>query len=113
MSDAVFALGAPEGEIRHDGETYVLSKGVVTVKSTGRLAGSAFSILEGVRCLIADTEIPPPMAIHLASGAPAKLLGLEKKKGVLRAGADADLVLFDKGMKVKMTMVGGEVLYES
>jgi N-acetylglucosamine-6-phosphate deacetylase len=113
VSDAVFALGAPEGEIEHDGETYRLSKGAVTVKSTGRLAGSAFSILDGVRCLVADTEIPPPMAIFLASGAPAKLLGLEKHKGALRAGADADLVLFDKGLRVRMTMVGGDVLYEA
>lgn len=113
VSDAVFALGAPEGEIRHDGETYVVAKGTVTVKGTGRLAGSAFSILDGVRCLIADTDVPPPMAIHLASGAPARLLGLENRKGVLRPGADADIVLFDKGMRVRMTMVGGEVLYES
>ena len=111
VSDAVFALGAPDGEIRHDGETYVVSKGMVTVKSTGRLAGSAFSILDGVRCLIADTEVPPPMAIHLASGSPAKLLGLEDRKGMLKPGADADIVLFDKGLRVRMTMVGGEVLY--
>ena len=113
VSDAVFALGAPEGEIRHDGETYGVSRGKVTVKGTGRLAGSAFSILDGVRCLIADTGIPPPMALHLATSAPARLLGLGKRKGALRPGADADIVLFDKGMRARMTMVGGDVLYES
>ncbi len=113
VSDAVFALGAPEGEIRHDGETYVVSRGMVTVKSTGRLAGSAFSILDGVRCLVADTDLPPPMVLQLATRAPARLLGLEHRKGTLRVGADADLILLDKGMRVKLTMVGGNVLYEA
>ncbi len=112
VSDATFALEAPEGEIRADGETYVVEKGRVTVKGTGRLAGSAFSILDGVRCLIADTELPPNMAIFLASGAPAKLLGLEKRKGTLKPGADADLVQFDQGLRVRMTFVRGELLYE-
>jgi N-acetylglucosamine-6-phosphate deacetylase len=113
VSDAVFALGAPEGEIRHDGETYGVSRGRVTVKSTGRLAGSAFSLLDGVRCLIADTDLPPPRVLHLATSAPARLLGLERRKGALRAGADADLVLFDKQMRVRMTMLGGDVRYEA
>lgn len=112
VSDAVFAMGAPDGEIRHDGETYVVSKGEVTVKSTRRLAGSASSLLDGVRCLIEDTDVPPPLAIGLATSSPARLLGLEKRKGVLRAGADADLVLFDKGLRVRLAMVGGAVLYE-
>jgi N-acetylglucosamine-6-phosphate deacetylase len=113
VSDTTFALEAPEGEIRADGETYVVEKGRVTVKATGRLAGSAFSILDGVRCLIADTDLPPNLALFLASGAPAKLLGMEKRKGTLKPGADADLVLFDRGLRVRMTFVGGELLYES
>src|SRR5262245_56522418 len=61
VSDTTFALDAPDGEITADGETYVVGKGRVTVKGTGRLAGSAFSLLDGVRCLIADTELPPNM----------------------------------------------------
>jgi N-acetylglucosamine-6-phosphate deacetylase len=112
VSDAVFAMGAPDGEIRHDGETYVVGSGQVRVKSTQKLAGSACSILEGVRCLIADTQVPPSMALSMASAAPAALLGLERK-GVLRPGADADVVLFDKGFRVRATIVGGEVLYEA
>jgi len=113
VSDAVFALGSPDGEIRHDGETYVVSKGMVTVKSTRRLAGSALSILDGVRCLIEDTDLPPLLAILLASSSPARLLGLEGRKGVLQPGADADVVLFDQGLRVRLTMVRGAVLYEA
>jgi N-acetylglucosamine-6-phosphate deacetylase len=113
VSDTTFALGAPDGEIRADGETYVVGGGRVIVKSTGRLAGSAFSILDGVRCLIEDTRVPPALAFYMASGAPARLLGLQRKLGTLRPGAWADVVLLGPGLRVVRTFVGGELLYEN
>lgn len=113
VSDTTFALGAPEGEVRADGETYVVGDGRVIVKSTGRLAGSALSILDGVRCLLEDTQIPPALAFYMASGAPARLLGLGRKLGTLRPGALADVVLLGPGLKVVRTFVGGELLYEN
>ena len=111
VSDTTFALDAPDGEIRAHGERFVVRKGEVRVRSTGRLAGSARSILHGVRYLMEDTGIPVEEAVYLASGAPARLLGLEGRKGVLRAGADADVVLFDRKMRVKAAFVEGEQLH--
>ena len=58
VSDAVAAMGLPDGELRADGEVYVIEDGRVRVKKNGRLAGSATSLLEGVRRLIADTGVP-------------------------------------------------------
>lgn len=111
VSDAVAAMGLPDGELRRDGEVYVIRNGVVRVKSNGRLAGSAASILDGVRRLVEDTGIPPHRALALASHAPARLLGLEGRKGVLKPGADADVVLLDRSLMVRMTFVGGELLH--
>jgi N-acetylglucosamine-6-phosphate deacetylase len=111
VSDAVAALGLPDGELRRDGEVYVIKDGVVRVKSNGRLAGSASSILDGVRRLVEDTGIAPHRALALASHAPARLLGLEGRKGVLKPGADADVVLLDRSLMVRMTFVGGELLH--
>jgi N-acetylglucosamine-6-phosphate deacetylase len=111
VSDAVAAMGLPDGELRRDGEVYVIRDGVVRVKSNGRLAGSASSILDGVRRLIEDTGIAPHRALALASHAPARLLGLEGRKGVLKPGADADVVLLDRSLGVRMTFVGGELLH--
>lgn len=111
VSDAVSALGLPDGELRQDGDVYVIKDGVVRVKANGRLAGSASSILDGVRRLIEDTGIAPHRALALASHAPARLLGLEGRKGVLKPGADADVVLLDRSLMVRMTFVGGELLH--
>jgi N-acetylglucosamine-6-phosphate deacetylase len=111
VSDAVAAMGMPDGELRADGERYVIKDGQVRVKSNGRLAGSASSILDGVKRLIEDTGIAPHRAIALATRAPAKLLGLDGRKGVLAPGADADVVLFERGMTVRMAIVGGEPVH--
>ena len=111
VSDAVAAMGLPDGELRRDGETYVIKDGVVRVKSNGRLAGSASSILDGVRRLIEDTGLPPHRALALATHAPARLMGLEGRKGILKPGADADVVLLDRSLMVRKTFVGGELLH--
>jgi N-acetylglucosamine-6-phosphate deacetylase len=111
VSDAVAAMGLPDGELRADGEVYVIRNGQVRVKKNGRLAGSATSILEGLRRLTEDSGVPPHVALSLATSAPARLLGLGKRKGVLKPGADADVVLFEKGLNVRMAFVGGELLH--
>jgi N-acetylglucosamine-6-phosphate deacetylase len=111
VSDAVAAMGLPDGELRRDGEVYVIKNGVVRVKSNGRLAGSASSILDGVRRLVEDTGIPPHRALALASHAPARLMGLEGRKGVIKPGADADVILLDRSLMVRATFVGGELVH--
>ncbi len=44
---------------------------------------------------VRDGRLTPERWVDLVAGAPARLFGLETRKGSLRAGMDADLVLFD------------------
>lgn len=110
VSDAVAAMGAPDGDLASDGELYVVKAGTVVVKSSGTIAGSACSILHGVKCLVEDLGMSPADAIFCASAAPARLLGL-KNKGVLKPGADADVILLDKNLDVRSAFVKGELLH--
>jgi N-acetylglucosamine-6-phosphate deacetylase len=110
VSDATAALEAPEGELIADGERYWIERGQVRVRSTGRLAGSAASLLDCVRSLVEDGIVPPERALPMAAAAPARLLGL-RRKGTLRPGADADVVLLDAGLRARMTFVEGELLH--
>ena len=110
VSDAVAAMGMPDGDHEADGALYEIKAGTVTVKGTGTLAGSARSILYGVRALVEDLGLSPAEAVACASAAPARLLGL-KTKGALRPGADADVILLDGTLNVKNTFVRGELLY--
>jgi N-acetylglucosamine-6-phosphate deacetylase len=44
----------------------------------------------------------------LASANPARVLGLEHRKGAISPGLDADLVILDGELRVCGTVIGGE-----
>ena len=50
-------------------------------------------------------------AIRCATYNPAKCLGIESRKGTLRPGADADLVVLDRRGKVLSTWVRGREVW--
>ncbi len=41
----------------------------------------------------------------------AKVLNLDRKKGILAVGKDADLVVIGEDYSVEMTLMGGKVVY--
>jgi N-acetylglucosamine-6-phosphate deacetylase len=47
----------------------------------------------------------------MASTTPAAALGLAHRKGRVREGYDADLVLLNDDLTVRATIVAGEVIY--
>jgi N-acetylglucosamine-6-phosphate deacetylase len=44
---------------------------------------------------------------------PARIMGIDDKKGSLENGKDADVVIFDDQINIAMTIVNGSVKYES
>ena len=48
----------------------------------------------------------------MAATVPARILGLERK-GRLVAGCDADLTALDSAGRVRLTIVGGRVVYDA
>jgi N-acetylglucosamine-6-phosphate deacetylase len=109
VSDASPALGAPYGrfdiggfEVIHD-ET-----GVRTLDGT--LAGSALPLDLAVRNLIAFAGCSLADALATVTSTPATLLGLSDR-GVIRAGARADLTIVDHAGGLHRTIVGGDTAW--
>jgi len=75
------------------------------------LLGSAQSLLQGVFWLVDTLGIDLGFGLRLASLNPARLLGIENRKGSLEPGKDADLVLL-RGRTPVLTMVEGEMVYD-
>ena len=48
-------------------------------------------------------------SLRMATSNPAHVLGIEHRKGVLRAGADADIAVFSPAGEVLQTIVGGAI----
>jgi N-acetylglucosamine-6-phosphate deacetylase len=105
VSDGISATGMPDG-------TYTLGKFEVTVSggvcrnAEGKLAGSTLTLDRALRNIVA-LGIPLADALRMLTSNPAKLLGIEFKKGALRSGADADIVLLDENLQVTRTWALG------
>ncbi len=105
VSDATSAAGMPDGK-------YMLATVEVTVSggvcrgAEGNLAGSTLTLDRAIRNIVA-LGVPLQSAVQMATLNPARLIGMEKQKGVLAPDADADLVLLDQNLNVTGTMTRG------
>jgi N-acetylglucosamine-6-phosphate deacetylase len=85
--------------------------GSVLRRPDGRLAGSAGSLADAVRHVV-GWGIPLDDALAMASATPARLLGLDDPGGIA-VGAVADLVVLDGELRVRHTVVGGELVHSA
>ncbi len=108
VSDGTAATGMPDGRYRL-GTFEVSVSGGVCRNAEGKLAGSTLTLDRAVRHM-AGLGIPLAEAVRMATWNPARVLGIEGRKGTLAAGADADLVLLDDKLNVARVMVRGEWL---
>lgn len=108
ISDGISATGMPDGK-------YMLGRFEVTVSGgvcrnfEGKLAGSTLTLDRALRNIVA-LGASPSDAMRMLSLNPAALLGLEFKKGTLRAGSDADIVLLDERLQVSTVFARGELV---
>jgi N-acetylglucosamine-6-phosphate deacetylase len=58
-------------------------------------------------------EIPEQEAIAAATASPARSMQMGDRRGIITAGADADLVFLDPQLHVLRTMVGGRTVYRA
>lgn len=76
----------------------------------GTLAGSVLKINDALLNMKVHTTMPFVDIIHSVTKIPAQKLGI--KKGELKEGYDADLVMFDEKFSIMLSIVGGEVKYQ-
>ncbi len=114
ITDAIGAAGMASGDGEYTlGGRRVLVEGGVARLADGTLAGSTLTIDRAVRSFISFTGASLPEAVRAASLNPARVLGLDGRKGTIAEGKDADLVLFDEDFTMHYTLIGGEVVYPS
>jgi len=76
-------------------------------------AGSCLTMIGAVKNAVTVGGLPLIDAVRMATLTPARLLGVERSKGSIAVGKDADLVVFDRNFNVKMTIVRGRIAYRS
>jgi N-acetylglucosamine-6-phosphate deacetylase len=98
ISDGISATGMPDGKYNLGKFEVTVSNGVCR-NAEGKLAGSTLTLDRALRNIVA-LGVPPGDAVRMLTTNPAKLLGIEFKKGALRTGADADIVLLDQSLQL-------------
>lgn len=95
-----YQLGGHDIEIGQDG--------LARLKGTDTIAGSTLNMNRGLQILIEEAMVPVDAAINSCTLNPARCLGVDKRKGRIMAGCDADLVVLDKEYQVLQTWCRGK-----
>jgi N-acetylglucosamine-6-phosphate deacetylase len=105
VTDAMEAAGLPDG-VYTLGETPVEVRQGRATTPDGSLAGSTLTMDAAVRHAC-DWGVPLPDALAMASATPARVIGMDGRKGRIAPGLDADLVVLDTALRPLAAMVAG------
>jgi len=94
-----------------DGKRFVKEGVKLYLEGTNTLAGSVVTLDTCVRNFVKFTGCSLGEAIKCATFNPARCVGIENKKGTLRAGADADLIVLNRDGVVLNTWVKGKEVW--
>jgi N-acetylglucosamine-6-phosphate deacetylase len=108
VSDGLSATGMPDGKYTLGGIEVTVSGGVCR-NAEGVLAGSTLTLDRALRNIVA-LGISLSDAVRMLTLNPATLLGFEFKKGSLRVGADADILLLDESLHLSGVWARGVAL---
>lgn len=107
VTDATAGAGLPEGsQFALFGRECIVENGVCLLADHSALAGGAARMIDLVRMMVRDVNVPLNEATAMVTENPARAIGLEKK-GRLAVGADADLVVLSPQLDVVRTFCGG------
>ena len=112
VTDSMMATGLDDGEYKLSGQKVIVKSGRAVLES-GSLAGSTLTMDRAIKNMMSMVGINIVDAVFMASYAPAKLLGVEDRKGSIDIGKDADITVFDENLNIKMTMVEGKRVFPS
>jgi N-acetylglucosamine-6-phosphate deacetylase len=89
----------------------VIEEGVAKLPDRSALAGSIATCDHLIR-VMRSAGVPLHDCVRMMAATPAGVIGASKRKGSLAPGKDADLVLFDEGINVRLVMLRGKIAHE-
>lgn len=115
ITDAMRAAGMDSGESilgsRKDGLKVIVEDGVAKLPDRTSFAGSVSTTDRLVRTMVNTAGISLIEAVRMISLTPARIMKIDKHKGSITPGKDADIVIFDDNIQIQNTIVNGEVIY--
>ena len=110
ISDCIVAGGLNDGSYRLGMLDVTVKNGVARTNS-GSLAGSTLTLDKAVDNLVKLADIPVLEAVHMASLAPAKFLGVDNSLGSISIGKRACFAIVNRKFQVQTTIIDGKVVF--
>ena len=111
VTDATAGAGLPEGsQFAVFGKDCIVENGVCLLADRSALAGSAARMIDLVRIMVREVNLPLNEAVAMATQNPARAIGLEGK-GRLSVGAGADFVVLSPQLEILRTFVAAEQIW--
>jgi len=109
VTDAISAAGMPDGQYELGGLPVTMTGGAARL-ADGTLAGSTLTMIGAFRFMVKEVGVSVAVASRMASGNPARRLGIDGETGRLAPGLRADVLLVDRELNLKRVWIGGEAL---
>jgi N-acetylglucosamine-6-phosphate deacetylase len=112
VSDASTVVGCPPGKYESGGlQAMIHPEGfAINLRGTGGLAGSVITLLQAVQRAVKLAHVALHDAVYMAALSPAKLLGIAGRKGQIRVGNDADLLILNQDLSLRHVLIGGVIM---
>jgi N-acetylglucosamine-6-phosphate deacetylase len=111
VTDCIRAGGMGEGLYDLGGQEVVVKDNCVRL-SNGTLAGSVLDLNLAVKNMVNNTDLKIHEVMTMACLSPAKVIGIEDKKGSIKQGKDADIIIFDANFNIYTTIVEGKIVFK-
>jgi N-acetylglucosamine-6-phosphate deacetylase len=111
ITDAIRATGLEDGVYELGGHEITVQGGIARTKG-GSLAGSTLTMDQALRNCMNFSGLRLQDVLQAATSVPARAMNWYGRKGVLAPGADADVVILDQDLNVRMTISRGRIVYE-
>lgn len=111
VTDSIEAGGLEDGEYSLGGQKVIVKDSQARLES-GSLAGSVMPLNKMVYNFLNNTDLDMRKVVRLAAINPAKSIGIDKTKGSIEIGKDADITLLDEDVNCYMTINKGKIVYK-
>jgi N-acetylglucosamine-6-phosphate deacetylase len=117
ITDSMRAAGMPEGEYilgsLQSGQRVIVKDEVAWLPSRDAFAGSVATSNRLVKTMAEIVRVPLIETIKMMTATPARVMNVFDRKGSLAPGKDADIVVFDQDINIKLVIVKGEIKVEN
>ena len=115
ITDAMRGAAMPEGESilgsQQAGIKVIIEDGVAKLPNRTAFAGSVATANRLVRNMVQMAGISLIDAVKMITATPARIMGVDHKKGTIASGMDADIVIFDNNIDIDQVIVVGKISY--